>query len=160
MDSVILASEHIVKAMKAGNKLLVFGNGGSAAQAQHLCAEFVGHEPPLAAISLTTDTSAITAIGNDLGFTFIFEQQIRALCRKGDVVLGISTSGKSINVIRAITMAAKLGAYTIALTGWQSNPLKQVATLSIRAGSRNTQRIQDEHSVICHRLMELVFRGF
>lgn len=142
--------------MKNGGKLLIFGNGGSAADAQHLAAEFVGHDPPLAAIALTTDTSILLAIANDFGFEHVFERQIQALCKKGDVVIGISTSGKSINVIRGITVAARIGAFTIALTGWQASPLKKLAAMSISAHSRNTQKIQEAHIRIGHMLVELV----
>ena len=155
MDSIEIAAEHIIKSLKAGGTLFSMGNGGSAAQASHLVAEFVGHDPPLAAIALTTDTSVVTAIANDYGFEYIFERQIRALCKKKDAVMGISTSWKSQNVIRGIAAANEIGAFTIALTGRRSTK----AGVTINIDSDDTQEIQEAHITIGHKLAELVFEG-
>ena len=155
MDSIEIAAEHIIKSLKAGGTLFSMGNGGSAAQASHLVAEFVGHDPPLAAIALTTDTSVVTAIANDYGFEYIFERQIRALCKKKDAVMGISTSWKSRDVFRGILAAKEIGAFTIALTGRRP----AMADLTINVDSDNTQEIQEAHVRIGHRLAELVSKG-
>ena len=117
----------IAKSLAAGGKLLVAGNGGSAADAQHIAAEFVGRmnydRAPLAAVALTTDTSALTAIGNDYGFDLLFERQVRGLGKRGDVVLGISTSGRSPNVLRAFEAARKCGMLTVGFTGQHPGPM-------------------------------------
>ena len=156
MDSVERAADRISKSLKVGGTLWLFGNGGSAAQAQHLAAEFVGHDPPLAALALTTDTSVLLAIANDFGFEQVFSRQVRALCKKEDVVIGISTSWKSLNVVRGIIAAQRIGAFTVVLTG--TSPT--LADLTINVDSTNTQRIQEEHIKIGHRLAELVGKAF
>lgn len=155
-DNIEKAANAITNSLRLGGKLAIFGNGGSAADSQHIAAEFVGHEPPLAALALTTDTSALTALANDFGFEYIFERQVRALCKKEDVVIGISTSWKSMNVVRGIVAAQRIGAFTIVLTGRS----KTLADLTINVDSEDTQRIQEEHIRIGHRLMELVVRKF
>ncbi len=141
-------------AIEAGGKLLVFGNGGSAADAQHFAAELTGHfvmeRDPLPAIALTTDTSALTAIGNDYSFADVFARQAGALAAPGDVVVGISTSGGAQNVVRGIKAAKARGAETWALTGASGGRLREVADRSIVVPSDVTARIQEMHITIIH----------
>jgi D-sedoheptulose 7-phosphate isomerase len=150
----------LIEAFKNGNKPLLFGNGGSAADAQHIAAEFVGrfafNRPALPALALTVNTSAVTAIGNDYGFDLVFGRQIEALGRRGDVAIGISTSGNSANVIEAVTVAKKLGLYTVALTGASGGKLKTTADHCLCAPSNETPRIQECHILIGHIIAELV----
>ena len=150
----------IADALENGNKLLLFGNGGSAAQAQHLAAEFVNRffmdRPPLPAIALSTDTSSLTSIGNDYSFSEIFSKQIVALGREGDVAIGISTSGNSANVIRAIEVAKEIGLETVALTGNDGGDLAKVANHSLIVPSSNTPCIQEVHMTVAHILCEMV----
>jgi D-sedoheptulose 7-phosphate isomerase len=157
------AVETVAKALAAGNKLLLFGNGGSAADAQHIAAELVGRlqreRRPLAAIALTTDTSALTAIANDYGYDEVFARQVRALGRRGDVALAISTSGNSQSVLNAVDACGEHGITTIALTGGTGGELARIAdlTLCVSAG-RNSNRIQETHILIGHVLCDLVER--
>src|SRR5210317_1465925 len=134
VDNLIKAADMLASCIASGNKVLLFGNGGSAADAQHLAAEFVNRfqieRPPLAAIALTTDTSLLTSIGNDYHFDDIFSKQIEALGRRGDIAWGISTSGNSANVIQAIKAARKMGMFTIGMTG-RSGELAGCADLFI-----------------------------
>ena len=150
----------IADALENGNKLLLFGNGGSAAQAQHLAAEFVNRffmdRPPLPAMALSTDTSILTSIGNDYSFSEIFSKQIVALGREGDVAIGISTSGNSANVIRAIEVAKEMGLETVALTGNDGGDLAKVANHSLIVPSSNTPCIQEVHMAVVHILCEMV----
>ena len=138
-----------VTALKDGNKLMFFGNGGSASDAQHLATEltvrYVRDRAPIAAIALTTDTSALTAIGNDLGFDEIFARQLWALGRPGDLAIGISTSGRSPNVIRALEAARELGLGAAALTGGDGGSLPGLADPLLIVPSRTTARIQEMH---------------
>ncbi len=147
-------------AFETGNKLLLFGNGGSAADAQHIAAEFVNRyvidRPPLPAISLTTDTSILTSVSNDVAFTDIFAKQIKALGREGDVAVGISTSGNSPNIIKAFETAGELGIRTAALTGNDGGMLAKIADLSLIVPSTSTPRIQETHILIGHVLCEMV----
>jgi D-sedoheptulose 7-phosphate isomerase len=149
-----------VESLRAGGKLLFFGNGGSAADAQHLAAEFVGRyaaeRAPLPAIALTTDSSALTAIGNDYGFDQIFVRQIRALGRPGDVAIAISTSGRSRNVIVGVEAAREAGLATIALTGGDGGDLAAIVDVAIVVPSTATARIQECHIAIGHVLCEYV----
>ena len=149
-------------ALRSGNKLLLFGNGGSAADAQHLAAELVvryrQHRPALAAIALTTDTSALTAIGNDFGFDELFSRQVEALCRAGDVAIGISTSGNSENVIRGLRAAKAAGAITVAFTGEGGGRLAGLVDHGIHIPSNTTARIQEMHRVLGHTLCALLER--
>jgi D-sedoheptulose 7-phosphate isomerase len=158
--TIAQAGDLLVKGLLAGGKLLFFGNGGSAADAQHLAAEFVGRyendRSPLAAIALTTDSSALTAIGNDYGFDQIFVRQIRALGRRGDVAIAISTSGRSGNVILGIEAARKAGLATIALTGGDGGNLVPIVDVAIVVPSTTTARIQECHITIGHVLCEYV----
>ena len=147
-------------ALKRGNKILLFGNGGSAADAQHIAAEIVGRygkeRKGLPAVALTTDTSILTAVGNDYGFERIFERQIEALCRKGDVVIGITTSGNSENVVRALRLARNLGAVTVAFTGGSGGRVVEVAQYSFVVPSSETPRIQECHITLGHVLCEVI----
>ena len=150
----------ITSALKAGNKILLFGNGGSAADAQHLAAEFVNRfiieRPPLPAIALTTDTSVITSIGNDYDFSEIFSKQVRAIGQPGDIAWGISTSGNSPNVLKGLEMAKKTGLATLALTGKDGGEIARMADLVLNVASGSTARIQETHITICHAICELV----
>jgi len=153
------AAELIISSLKKGGKLLVCGNGGSAADAQHIAAEFVGRfkkeRKALPAIALTTDTSILTAIGNDYGYDFTFKRQAEALANKNDVLLGISTSGNSKNVIEAVEFANKIGMVTIGLTGGAGGKLAKLAKHSIIVPSSDTPRMQESHILIAHIICEL-----
>lgn len=150
----------LTAALKAGNKIMIFGNGGSAADAQHIAAEFVNRfiieRPPLPAIALTTDTSVITSIGNDYDFSEIFAKQVRALGQEGDVAWGISTSGNSPNVFKGLETAKKMGLITLALTGKEGGPIAQIADFSLNVASKSTARIQETHITAGHAICELV----
>lgn len=161
IDRMIQAAEMLATALVSGHKILIFGNGGSAADAQHIAAEFVNRfrieRQPLAALALTTDTSIITSIANDYQFAEIFEKQIRALGKKGDVAVGISASGNSVNVIRAVAAAKEIGLLTVGLTG-RGGKLAELADLNFSVASRTTARIQESHMVLLHLLCDLVDR--
>jgi len=155
------AIDLIVDALRDGRKLLLFGNGGSAADAQHVAAEFVGRflreRKPLPAIALTTDTSALTAIGNDYGFDDVFARQVRALGARGDVAIAISTSGKSPNVLRAVQTARDAGLKVVALTGGDGGALATAADVTLRvSASTLSARIQETHILVGHVICELV----
>ncbi len=161
-EAILEAARLIGDCLRAGGKVLLCGNGGSAADAQHIAAELVGRmdgppRPALAALALTTDTSALTALGNDFGYESVFERQVEALARPGDVLVAISTSGRSANVLRAATAAAGLEVRTVALTG-RDGPLADRATLAIRVPSLDTQRVQEAHIAIGHVICSLVER--
>ena len=159
-EPISVAAEMILQSLKGGNKILLCGNGGSAADAQHIAAELVGRytreRRGYAAIALTSNTSNLTAIGNDYGYDTVFERQIEALCRKGDVVLGISTSGNSTNILHAITKAKNIGARTIGLSGRDGGQLKQMVDLCLVAPHHEIARIQELHITIGHILCDLV----
>jgi D-sedoheptulose 7-phosphate isomerase len=150
----------LTAALKAGNKILIFGNGGSAADAQHIAAEFVNRfiieRPPLPAVALTTDTSVITSVGNDYDFSEIFAKQIRALGQPGDVAWGISTSGNSPNVIKGLETAKKMGLITLAFTGGDGGSIGQIADLLLNVSSNSTARVQETHITASHAICELV----
>jgi D-sedoheptulose 7-phosphate isomerase len=152
--------EAITAALKAGNKILLFGNGGSAADAQHIAAEFVNRfiieRPPLPAIALTTDTSVITSIGNDYDFSEIFSKQIRAISQPGDIAWGISTSGNSANVLKGLEMAKKMGLVTLAFTGKDGGDIAKIVDFSINVSSNSTARIQETHITAGHVICEMV----
>jgi D-sedoheptulose 7-phosphate isomerase len=152
----------IVKAFKEGNKVLLFGNGGSAADAQHMAAEFVNRflieRPPLPAIALTTDTSILTSVANDYGFADVFAKQVKALGRKGDVAIAISTSGTAANVIKAVKVARDMGIQTVGLTGKDGGELARAVDLALLVESQNTARIQEVHITIAHVVCEMVDR--
>lgn len=158
-------AEMVRGTLEAGGKLLIFGNGGSAADAQHLAAEFVNRfllrRRPLAALALTTDSSALTAIANDFAFELIFAKQIEALGKREDLALGISTSGRSANVLRALEAAQQIGMRRAALTGGPVDPGGQLAALCdvvLSVPGTATQHIQETHLFIEHLLCELVER--
>lgn len=150
----------IAETIRAGKKVLFFGNGGSAADAQHFAAEFVNRylidRPPLAAIALTTDTSILTAISNDFSYDEIFEKQVKALGVKGDAAVGISTSGTSRNVIRGLETAQSKGLRTIGLGGPANSPMKSVCRHFLSVEGSSTPRVQEVHLVIGHIIVELV----
>ena len=152
----------VVAAFKAGNKVLLFGNGGSAADAQHIAAEFINRflieRPPLPAIALTTDTSILTSISNDYGYVDSFSKQIKALGREGDVAIGISTSGSAANVLKAVKVAGEMGLKTVGLTGMDGGELAKIVDLAIVVNSQVTPRIQEVHITIGHVLCEMVDR--
>jgi D-sedoheptulose 7-phosphate isomerase len=150
----------LVEALNQGHKVLLFGNGGSAADAQHIAAELVGRfafdRPPLPALALSVNPSCVTAIGNDYGFDVVFARQIEALGRPGDVAIGISTSGNSPNVLHAVSVAKKMRLRSVALTGCTGGKLKGVVDHCICVPSNETPRIQECHILIGHIISELV----
>ena len=154
------ATETIQKALKSGKKILIFGNGGSAADAQHIAAEFINRytvdRKALPAIALTTDSSVLTSIANDFSFADIFSRQIEGLAGKGDVVWGLTTSGKSQNIIKAFETANNMELKSIAFTGKYTTKLKNIANHIISVPSSSTQRIQESHITVAHIICELV----
>lgn len=162
--SILLAARAITRSLRAGGKLMVCGNGGSAADAQHLAGEFVNvltkqfHRPPMAALALTTDASCLTAVGNDFGFDHVFERQVLALGRSGDTLLAISTSGQSENVVRAVKAAAEMHIGTIGLLGRNGGQVSSLVDIAIAVPSDDVQLIQEAHLTIEHILCDLVER--
>ena len=158
--SVARAADLIINSVRTGGKVLIFGNGGSAADAQHIAAELVNRlnydRPPIAAIALTTDTSILTSVGNDSSFDGLFERQLRALGRPGDVALAISTSGNSPNVLHAVAAASEMNLKTIALAGRDGGKLAGAVDVALVVDADSTQRIQETHITIGHILCELV----
>jgi D-sedoheptulose 7-phosphate isomerase len=159
-EVVVAAARMLAEALITGGKVLLFGNGGSAADAQHLAAEFVNRfqveRPPLAALALTTDSSVLTSIANDYDFAELFAKQVRALGRPGDVAVGISTSGASENVVRGLKEARNLGLRTLALSGGGGGPVAAAAEMALVVPSRETPRIQEVHITLGHVLCDLV----
>lgn len=157
---VIAVANELRATMKRGGKILIMGNGGSAADSQHIAAEIVGRYKKerrgLPAIALTTDTSIITSIGNDYGYDYIFARQIEALCRPEDTVIGITTSGNSKNVVNAIIEANAIGATTIGLTGGTGGKLQELCTFNLVMPSSETPRIQEAHIFIGHSLCDML----
>lgn len=160
VPTVARVSEILITALRQGNKIMLFGNGGSAADAQHIAAELVGRfafdRPPLPALAFSVNSSCVTAIGNDYGFDQVFSRQLEALARPGDVAIGISTSGNSPNVIKAIMKAREMGLQTVGLTGSTGGNLKKIADYCICVPSDETPRIQECHILVGHILSELV----
>jgi len=158
--TIARAAERIGSAVKSGGKVLLFGNGGSAADAQHIAAELVGRltvdRAPIAAIALTVDTSALTAIANDYGYAHVFERQVRALGKRGDVAVAITTSGKSESIVRAVDVAREIGMTTIGLTGSKGVAFAERCDEAIVVPSADTARIQECHITIGHLLCALV----
>ncbi|HJS86047.1 MAG TPA: SIS domain-containing protein [Acetobacteraceae bacterium] len=150
-------------AMRAGRKLMVAGNGGSAADAQHIAGEFISRlmfdRAPLPAIALTTDSSALTASANDYGYEFVFERQVRALARDGDVFLGISTSGRSPNILRALDAAREMGALCFGFAGQDGGAMTERCAALFRAPARETPIVQQLHITAAHLFCALVERG-
>lgn len=160
MAKLSFFAEKIALALTGDRKLLLCGNGGSAADAQHIAAEFINRyeleRPPLPAIALTTDTSILTSVGNDYSFDQVFSKQIKALGVEGDVLLAISTSGNSTNVIEAVKAAKSLGIFTVGLTGGEGGQLASLVDLSLVVKSAVTGRIQETHILVGHIICELV----
>lgn len=157
------AAKAIIDSFKAGKKLLVFGNGGSASDSQHIAAELVGRfkmeRKALPAIALTANTSILTAIANDYGYDVVFSRQIEALGVQGDVALGLSTSGNSKNVIEAMKKARSIGMKVIALLGPDGGSMKKEADISIAVATKDTPRVQESHILIAHIICALVEDG-
>lgn len=160
LEQVLEVARRCAIACREGNKVLFMGNGGSAADAQHLAGEFVSRfnydRPGLASFALTVDTSVLTAIGNDYGFDKLFERQVQACARAGDVVVGLSTSGNSVNVLKGLDMARAMGAYTVGFTGEEGGRMKDKVDTCLRMPSRETPRIQECHIVVGHLICGLV----
>jgi D-sedoheptulose 7-phosphate isomerase len=157
----------LIDALQSGNKIMLFGNGGSAADAQHLAAEFVNRlhqrsseRPPLAALALTTDTSTLTSISNDRDFSEVFSRQIRALGKRGDIAWGISTSGNSPNMIKAIEAAQEMGIKTLGLTGKDGGEMGRLVDYHLHVESANVPCIQEVHITVGHIICELVEQQF
>lgn len=164
LSPVILeTAQTLHEALSKGNKILICGNGGSAADSQHFAAELTGRykreRKGLSAIALSTDTSALTAIGNDYGYEFVFSRQVEALAKEGDVVIGISTSGNSKNVVHALEVANKLNCTTISLSGRDGGVIKSLCDHNLVAPSDDTPRIQEIHIICIHLLCELLERA-
>jgi D-sedoheptulose 7-phosphate isomerase len=161
LDTLVAAIDAIAEAFVRGNKLLIFGNGGSAADAQHIAAEFVNRfridRPPLPALALTTDTSAITSIANDFDYKEIFSKQVKALGKEGDIALAISTSGNAANVLAAIEVCKKLKIAVIGLTGGDGGKMARKCDFLLSATEgKNTARIQETHILVGHVICEMV----
>jgi cytidyltransferase-related domain len=160
LPTVFVAADRIASALRTGHRLFIFGNGGSAGDAQHIAAELVGRfvreRRALPALALTTDSSIVTAIANDYGFDKIFTRQLDAFAKAGDVALGISTSGNSKNVVNATRLAKQLGLTTVALTGGDGGVLSKEAEISITIGASTTAEIQEFHIMVGHLLCELI----
>jgi len=160
VSTIAKVSEILVAALQQGKKVLLFGNGGSAADSQHIAAELVGRfafdRPALPALALSVNTSCVTAIGNDYGYDQVFSRQLEALAHAGDVAIGISTSGNSANVLRAMATAKKMGLHTVGLAGAKGGKLRDAVDFCICAPSNDTPRIQECHILIGHILSELV----
>ena len=160
IPEIIRIIESITKSLKKGNKIILFGNGGSAADAQHIAAELVGRfgydRKSLSAISLTADTSVITSIGNDYSFEKIFSRQCESLVNKGDVVVGISTSGNSINVKNGLLVSKRKGAKTVGFLGHKGGHIKNIVDIPLIVNSNSTPRIQEVHRTTAHIICEMV----
>ncbi len=154
------ASQLAVETLKNGNKILICGNGGSAADAQHIAAELTGRYKTerrgLPGIALTTDTSALTAIGNDYGYDRVFDRQVEALANKGDLLIGISTSGNSKNVINAFNVAKELGCKTLGLSGRDGGEMNKVCDINLVVPSNDTPRIQEMHILLGHTICQVI----
>jgi D-sedoheptulose 7-phosphate isomerase len=155
-----IAAKLCIDSLRNGNKILIFGNGGSAADAQHIAAELVGRykteRKGLSAIALTTDTSAITAIANDYGYLHVFDRQVEALANESDVVIGISTGGSSANIISALRLANDLGCKTIGFSGRDGGEFNTLCDVNLIAIAEDTPRIQEMHILIGHTLCHLI----
>lgn len=156
--------DEIIKSYKKGGKVVIFGNGGSAADSQHFAAELIGRfkleRQSLPAIALTTDTSIITALGNDYGFDYVFSRQCESIVKKGDIVIAISTSGESKNILNGVSTSKKNGALTIGLTGGNGGKLGKLVDIPLIATSKSTPRIQEVHRIVIHIICELVEQDF
>ena len=163
-DAVVRAGEITATAMKAGRKLMVCGNGGSAADSQHLVAEFVSRltvdRPALRSVALTTDTSILTAIGNDYSYDNVFERQVEALGNEGDVLLAISTSGNSKNCVKALTLARSMGIHTVSYTGNNGGAMAVLSDINVVIPSKTTMNIQESHLALEHIFCMVVERYY
>jgi D-sedoheptulose 7-phosphate isomerase len=164
LENIWRLSEKTIAAYRNGKKVLLMGNGGSAADAQHLVAELVGRylveRPALAAVALTTNTSCLTAIGNDYSYDEVFSRQIEAIGRKGDIAVGISTSGNSQNVIRAIRAARERSLITVGMTGGNGGKLREETDYCLCVPSSQTPRIQEAHILLGHIVCEIIDENF
>ncbi len=165
LSKLVRVVDVVTAALKGGKKVLLFGNGGSAADAQHIAAEFVNRfqieRPPLPAIALTTDTSIITSIANDYDFSEVFDKQIRAIGQAGDIAWGFSTSGSSPNVLKALETAKKMGMFTVGLTGKDGGRVAGIVDVALNVPSGSVPRIQETHITVGHVICEMVdFRLF
>ena len=162
--SVEVAAKLCIECLENGNKVLLFGNGGSAADAQHIAAEMMGRykieRKGLAAIALTTDTSVLTAIGNDYGYDRVFDRQVGALANTDDVAIGISTGGSSTNVVSALKLAKNLGCKTIGFSGRNGGEMNDICNVNIVVPAQDTARIQEMHIVIGHTICHLIDLAF
>lgn len=158
------ASKLAIETLKNGNKILLFGNGGSAADAQHIAAELTGRykteRKGLPAIALSTDTSALTAIGNDYGYDRVFDRQVEAIAREGDLLVGISTSGNSQNVINALKLGKEMGCKTLGLSGKSGGTMNTVCDINLIVPSDNTPRIQEMHILFGHIICQTIDEAF
>jgi len=158
------ASKLVVDTLKAGNKILLCGNGGSAADAQHIAAELTGRYKTerrgLPGIALTTDTSALTAIGNDYGYDRVFDRQFEAIASKGDLLIGISTSGNSKNIISALKLAKEMGCSTVGFSGRDGGAMNEVCDINLVVPSDDTPRIQEIHILLGHTICQIVDNNF
>ena len=163
-DPLEIAANLCINSLQNGGKILIFGNGGSAADAQHIAAELVGRykveRKGLSAIALTTDTSALTSIGNDYGYNHVFDRQVEALANKGDVAIGISTGGSSDNVISALRLAKKMGCKTIGFSGRDGGEMNALCDVNLVVPAEDTPRIQEMHIVIGHTVCHLIDLAF
>ncbi|MDC1318126.1 D-sedoheptulose 7-phosphate isomerase [Candidatus Thioglobus sp.] len=163
-DAVAKSAQLCIDTIKNGGKILLLGNGGSAADAQHIAAELIGRyktdRKGLPAVALTTDSSALTAIANDFGYESVFDRQVEALANKGDTVIGISTSGKSSNVISALKLASKLKCTTIGFSGQDAEVMNKICDVNLTVPSSDTARIQEMHILIGHTICHLIDLGF
>jgi len=163
-DSLEIAANLCIDSLKNGGKILIFGNGGSAADAQHIAAELVGRykteRKGLPAIALTTDTSALTAIGNDYGYDQIFNRQVEALANKGDIAIGISTGGSSNNVISGLKLAKELECKTIGFSGRSGGEMNALCDINLVVPAEDTARIQEMHIIIGHTICHLIDQAF
>ena len=162
--SIEIAAELCINSLKKGNKILLFGNGGSASDAQHIAAEIVGRykteRKGLSAIALTTDSSALTAISNDYGYLHVFDRQVEALANEGDVLIGISTGGTSANIVNALKIAKDLGCKSIGFSGKDGGEFNNLCDVNIVVPAEDTPRIQEMHIVIGHTICHLIDQAF
>ena len=160
LNKILEVSKLCVKLYRGSNKTILAGNGGSAADAQHIAAELVGRygfdRPSLPSLALTTDTSNLTAIGNDYGYDKVFSRQLEGMGQKGDIFIGISTSGNSINIINAFNSAKEKGIMTVALTGRDGGEMAKIADYAIVVPSDSTPRIQEAHILIGHIICDII----
>ena len=159
-----IAAKLCIDSLKNGNKILIFGNGGSAADAQHIAAEIVGRykteRKGLSAIALTTDTSILTSVSNDYGYSYLFKRQVEALANDGDILIGISTGGTSANVVSALKIAKKLGCQSIGFSGRDGGEFNNVCDVNLKAIAEDTPRIQEMHILFGHIICHLIDQAF